>query len=165
MQTLIQSEKIKISTHTPLAGRDQNSNPDKGNYMYFYSHAPRGARPLDFEDTYDFSKFLLTRPSRGATILERKGHSYMIFLLPRPSRGATGFVDNPSASLSISTHTPLAGRDQDKPEFASLSEVISTHTPLAGRDFTSLIISGTLLISTHTPLAGRDLAVRIAILA
>ena len=36
-------------------------------------------------------------------------------------------------SFSISTHTPLAGRDNVRPD-QDRPEGISTHTPLAGRD-------------------------------
>ena len=78
----------------------------------------------------------------------------------------------------ISTHTPLAGRDE-KRGTNTMHYRISTHTPLAGRDlFCASILSNlssflltrplrdvtavfgfwmnTIFISTHTPLAGRD---------
>ena len=55
----------------------------------------------------------------------------------------------------ISTHTPLAGRDQNKPEYIPVIE-ISTHTPLAGRDVEKWCNGKWFYISTHTPLAGRD---------
>ena len=83
---------------------------------------------------------------------------------------------------SISTHTPLAGRDRGEIDHNSVS-TISTHTPLAGRDARSCrggerackflltrpsrdvtlerrvhVLSA--VISTHTPLAGRDFAGR-----
>ena len=38
---------ITISTHTPLAGRDQADRDSEAGFTYFYSHAPRGARPMD----------------------------------------------------------------------------------------------------------------------
>ena len=55
------------------------------------------------------------------------------FLLTRPSRGATLVLLNLKYPDFISTHTPLAGRDSST-YFRSLSMAISTHTPLAGRD-------------------------------
>ena len=55
----------------------------------------------------------------------------------------------------ISTHTPLAGRDQWR-NLALTSCRISTHTPLAGRDGLFPTDSNDKTISTHTPLAGRD---------
>ncbi len=80
--------------------------------------------------------------------------------------------------ISISTHTPLAGRDK-KIGWNEYQVTISTHTPLAGRDYHflhDLMLFGKFLltrpsrdvtkkigwneyqvtISTHTPLAGRD---------
>ena len=103
--------KGDISTHTPLAGRDgatRNSNVDV--------------------------KFLLTRPSRGATQEKFSGTFLIQFLLTRPSRGATRYRACSCSSDCISTHTPLAGRDGYTFESAYLVK-ISTHTPLAGRDF------------------------------
>ena len=78
----------------------------------------------------------------------------------------------------ISTHTPLAGRDENL-LYAHTAAGISTHTPLAGRDEmrawcnsnpTKFLLTRPLrdvtsgrgsqtnkpVISTHTPLAGRD---------
>ena len=37
---------LAISTHTPLAGRDTISGNTVSDAADFYSHAPRGARPL-----------------------------------------------------------------------------------------------------------------------
>ena len=55
----------------------------------------------------------------------------------------------------ISTHTPLAGRD-DIAKASGEMLLISTHTPLAGRDREIVATIWTIGISTHTPLAGRD---------
>ena len=78
-----------ISTHTPLAGRDHASPSACRNQL----------------------RFLLTRPSRGATA---------------PFAVA-------ASDVPISTHTPLAGRDYSYAVGYFLFS-ISTHTPLAGRD-------------------------------
>ena len=100
------------------------------------------------------------------------------FLLTRPSRGATYDDQKVYLDFNISTHTPLAGRDQHNIT-VELYENISTHTPLAGRDIRVRMMSncsfvflltrpsrgatnlhtysfGNTEISTHTPLAGRD---------
>ena len=59
--------------------------------------------------------------------------------------------------LTISTHTPLAGRDMHAHDCGISTIVISTHTPLAGRDERAFINDRRgVRISTHTPLAGRD---------
>ena len=57
---------VRISTHTPLAGRD-----------YFSRSA------------IAVFKFLLTRPSRGVTQVTSEGGLWDSFLLTRPSRGVT----------------------------------------------------------------------------
>ena len=58
-----------ISTHTPLAGCDDLGFVGFVNEKDFYSHTPRGVRHtcLGFFDM--FFLFLLTHPSRGATML------------------------------------------------------------------------------------------------
>ena len=85
--------------------------------------------------------FLLTRPSRGATLEEGQNMQVTQFLLTRPSRGAT--TDNVSGENvgGISTHTPLAGRDETHTRVIDAFQ-ISTHTPLAGRDSGSPASSG-----------------------
>ena len=68
----------RISTHTPLAGRDCSGNAiiavsligksiKRSARRNFYSHAPRGARPAAAIRPAKDLLFLLTRPSRGAT--------------------------------------------------------------------------------------------------
>ena len=87
--TLI-GEYVVISTHTPLAGRDRSVKFRSTTRSNFYSHAPRGARPLFVAYKFGDSEFLLTRPSRGATSAGRpESIEYAVFLLTRPSRGAT----------------------------------------------------------------------------
>ena len=100
-----------ISTHTPLAGRDNMIVPEAVTSINFYSHAPRGARLC-----------------RIWKILRRHG-----FLLTRPSRGATRHFSATMQQTVISTHTPLAGRDHNC-LYNGCDCRISTHTPLAGRD-------------------------------
>ena len=56
----------------------------------------------------------------------------------------------------ISTHAPLAGRDNFISTQWKLG-LISTHAPLAGRDCLVRVSTPCQLqISTHAPLAGRD---------
>ena len=58
----------RISTHTPLAGRDILRNHKIVKFENFYSHAPRGARRKLRDEDCIMMSFLLTRPSRGATL-------------------------------------------------------------------------------------------------
>ena len=145
-----------ISTHTPLAGRDESLANMSRNSCNFYSHAPRGARQPRKEHRQGPQQFLLTRPSRGAT----RVHS---------SR---------QGSSRISTHTPLAGRDgrfvmglfvhvdfySHAPRGARLvvrhvsgqHAYFYSHAPRGARPATDTADQIGRFISTHTPLAGRD---------
>ena len=83
---------IKISTHTPLAGRDQaTSRMTEDVLFHFYSHAPRGAR-LYRRYMVLYTPDFYSHAPRGA----RQGAFFVFiaidyeFLLTRPSRGATG---------------------------------------------------------------------------
>ena len=73
----------------------------------------------------------------------------------RPLRGATAMRGTTGRRLSISTHAPLAGRDEGAVRHPRHRR-ISTHAPLAGRDRHKDGRCGVVPISTHAPLAGRD---------
>ena len=87
-----------ISTHTPLAGRDIAYAEIIRDNADFYSHAPRGARRQADGHAVGVDRFLLTRPSRGATSRKIPSQREAQFLLTRPSRGATHL---PSPFLKI----------------------------------------------------------------
>ena len=100
-----------ISTHAPLAGRDDWFNLVICLYSDFNPRAPCGARLA------------------GQHLVGRTA----VFQPTRPLRGATGPLSSLRGRRAISTHAPLAGRDR----FFSplyLIALISTHAPLAGRD-------------------------------
>ena len=149
----MRTELLLISTHTPLARRDVIrliclncqafllTRPSRGattfrkmtsTTIYFYSHAPRGARQgkmsRAFEHIISTHTPLAGRDYSGQTYV----NSVLNFYSHAP-RGARLFtVDEPEEG-KISTHTPLAGRDSASIS-VSCSRIISTHTPLAGRD-------------------------------
>ena len=80
-----------LSTHTPLAGRDLRKV--HGEWLTWI--------------------FLLTRPLRDVTFF----FSFLInrlksFLLTRPLRDVTTSAIYTWSAVGLSTHTPLAGRDQ-----------------------------------------------------
>ena len=101
-------------------------------YENFYSHTPCGVQLQDVCEELYRQGFLLTHPSRGATILDsgvgrlninfyshtphgvqrnrlRELDAISSFLLTHPSRGATIVLENNFNHFSISTHTPLTG--------------------------------------------------------
>ena len=173
-----------ISTHAPLAGRDQEGKQAYGSNEQFQPTRPlRGATDIRLDIRLPQKQFQPTRPLRGAT---------------------TSFVMSTTISRAISTHAPLAGRDGVVAHIAE-SPAISTHAPLAGRDAAASsllpfffdfnprapcgarrqalprVLGGegfqptrplrgatkrisepihNISISTHAPLAGRDLSLR-----
>ena len=81
----------------------------------------------------------------------------MKFLLTRPSRGATEALTNEAELQMISTHTPLAGRDFIL-RFKEAKMAISTHTPLAGRDQRVIyVFNNFIYFYSHAPRGARQL--------
>ena len=124
---------MNFYSHAPRGARHRQS-PENTASDNFYSHAPRGARLLPAAQAVPPPENFYSHAPRGARRLWRASWDPTSkFLLTRPSRGATVHDPAGSGGTEISTHTPLAGRDV--PSFAAFSMcLISTHTPLAGRD-------------------------------
>ena len=100
-----------ISTHTPLARRDDDIDEEEDEEVDFYSHASCEARHKIKLYKPDSLIFLLTRLLRGATSLKKFGICVILFLLTRLLRGATFYLLYYIRDEVISTHTPLARRD------------------------------------------------------
>ena len=159
---LTYSHVSKISTHAPLAGRDKESGGIEYTADVISTHAPLAGRDGCWRMAQRRKRrFQPTRPLRGATGSKPQGGSYHENFNPRAPCGArlgvpTGieiFVDfNPRAPCGARLHFC---------NFLCAVEVISTHAPLAGRDDNCplRIITGGR-ISTHAPLAGRDTRTR-----
>ena len=146
----------EISTHAPLAGRDAGRSASIPSRRHFNPRAPCGAR-----QTYQHCAFLLSYFNPRAPCGARPGGDTMIpfpdkFQPTRPLRGATQGPEESHRTLQISTHAPLAGRDDGPVCAAVVRDPISTHAPLAGRDGQQTDHGGHEVISTHAPLAGRD---------
>ena len=146
-----------ISTHAPLAGRDETVMTIVSTLIEFQPTRPlRGATDANGNLT-DSGKFQPTRPLRGAT-----SSSWSIFFCGR-----------------ISTHAPLAGRDRSPSPCATISRTyFNPRAPCGARLFFSLLPPKIdyfnprapcgarrklgacdfkrYFISTHAPLAGRD---------
>ena len=124
----------RISTHAPLAGRDRDMTPEEIAEL-ISTHAPLAGRDNYATGmTANSIRFQPTRPLRGATPRPRHGCAgSMLFQPTRPLRGATIQRLHSQRAIYISTHAPLAGRDDLVPPFICEGG-ISTHAPLAGRD-------------------------------
>ena len=123
-----------ISTHTPLAGRDQPVLLSGSDHVILLT---RPLRDVTFRDPSISSccRISTHTPLAGRDICPSGIDTSMCpFLLTRPLRDVTvkNFTD--ADIMVISTHTPLAGRD-GLPLSCYGELGISTHTPLAGRDY------------------------------
>ena len=145
----------------------------------FYSHAPRGARPKILFRLPFCLLFLLTRPSRGATVSEFIGENdaddfyshaprgarpkannylpdYWAFLLTRPSRGATcAYFFLLVFYLDFYSHAPRGARHAWG-RYWEVTGNFYSHAPRGARLRRILFLKIGFFISTHTPLAGRD---------
>ena len=189
-----------ISTHTPHAGRDQHFMLLHTRSIHFYSHAPCGARPLRRKNSWTVSNFYSHAPcgARQNFSLRHRHFSHFyshapcearrhsltacsdrgIFLLTLPMRGATGTVVIHTLVIRISTHTPLARRDnlqpyetvyywkflltrllrgatKDKEHGGNEMKFLLTRL-LRGATRNKDCAKSYTSISTHTPLARRD---------
>ena len=170
---------VGISTHAPLAGRDQDVH-GSGIDRVISTHAPLAGRDVPRAISTSPRTYFNPRAPCGARPWKRlKRRPLQAFQPTRPLRGATFCFSSHTRRISISTHAPLAGRDPvpaanifDKIKFQPTRPLrgataarapqgesieISTHAPLAGRDqvFAFSMPFG-WEISTHAPLAGRD---------
>ena len=172
------SSKIKISTHAPLARRDHLRKQSKHARHDFYSRASCEARlPTTVASPFGVS-FLLTRLLRGATTIPAALLKFYLFLLTRLLRGATTHYLSPHFQQPISTHTPLARRDEKlyfsrtssgflltrllrgatscKYRRATYFKQFLLTRLLRGATPRPMMRSSAIRISTHAPLARRD---------
>ena len=87
---------------------------------------------------------------------QKRIDTYTVFQSTRPSQGETHGTRIGAFFLSISIHSPLAGRDGCTEVYRDHRMSISIHSPLAGRDPADAVVAGAGKISIHSPLAGRD---------
>ena len=145
-----------ISTHTPLAGRDENRfGMPSIVYKDFYSHAPRGARRFSETKKILLHKFLLTRPSRGATrrrsYISKSNHFYSH--APRGARRYLVLVAH--ANHWISTHTPLAGRDNELNPMLYDFQNFYSHAPRGARQMAPSSCGSRYHFYSHAPRGAR----------
>ena len=101
----------EISTHTPLARRDESGRPTTRGTEYFYSHASCEARRGDVNDPIEIINFYSHASCEARLITSSPVSHLFSFLLTRLLRGATMLRKMLQVVLDISTHTPLARRD------------------------------------------------------
>ena len=167
-----------ISTHAPLAGRDDTGGSLAPSFQYFNPRAPCGARQLppsrqslriDFNPRAPCGarrldragvgtgvRFQPTRPLRGATGMYAKDIiDDLLFQPTRPLRGATFDAASPLRSATFQPTRPLRGATAAAVPVAMDSAFQPTR-PLRGATTAMVTAFCTTIISTHAPLAGRD---------
>ena len=142
---------IYISTHTPLAGCNQDYVVNLVKLKDFYSHTPCGVQRWCGFIFIPYKIFLLTHPLRGATQSQSPSPSHRQFLLTHPLRGATrSSYTRWKCCWFLLTH-PLRGATIMKIETVYTLK-ISTHTPLAGcNSFHPYIQHPLNYFYSHTP--------------
>ncbi len=121
----------KISTHTPLTGCNSAKIQMTRQRINFYSHTPHGVQHKDVTEFYIAKNFYSHTPHGVQLIGVANTRQQGVFLLTHPSRGAT-LPDNVNfITMVISTHTPLTGCNTAHVTYVKRG-VISTHTPLTG---------------------------------
>ena len=122
-----------ISTHAPLAGRDSDPyNQYVEMWPYFNPRAPCGARLKEPVPMYPYNQFQPTRPLRGATGQNVTFCNEDLFQPTRPLRGATARKCEAAESGGISTHAPLAGRDEQSRGLSTRVSIFQPTRPLRG---------------------------------
>ena len=177
-------EEQNISTHTPLARRDDYFTSALPSPQNFYSHASCEARPYHGYQSFAPGDFYShasceARPrSCSSAVMVRQ------FLLTRLLRGATPLLFISCHGPPISTHTPLARRDLDSlskksvwynfyshasceaRQSPSWSDIVAnnfySHASCEARPALPTDTTTALNISTHTPLARRDITINIS---
>ena len=122
---------LRISTHTPLAGRDLSSALTGKAGRLISTHTPLAGRDTEHTNRKltDLFQFLLTRPLRDVTYswIQRSGR--LRFLLTRPLRDVTISIKLLTCLIRISTHTPLAGRDRLQLGYDNYPFYFYSHAP------------------------------------
>ena len=148
-----------ISTHAPLAGRDQTlvatettptefqpTRPLRGATVFSFvarviieisTHAPLAGRDRTGRiNDNTITEFQPTRPLRGATTVYLKQADASGFQPTRPLRGATGMVSKKCLkAFDFNPRAPCGARPSHHGPARRYIN-ISTHAPLAGRDHT-----------------------------
>ena len=151
------SDDGNISTHAPLAGRDEKAERRQRRWKHFNPRAPCGARREVKNEKIRERYFnprapcgarlprlqLCRRAGQISTHAPLAGHDdrsvgvllgVVVFQPTRPLRGTTFSRSGLYRETAISTHAPLAGHDSSEARLCRPSR-ISTHAPLAGHDW------------------------------
>ena len=148
--------RTRISTHAPLAGRDLLLSGFPESRFDFNPRAPCGARPVDVNLVKTIAQFQPTRPLRGATGGCQPGKNHSTISTHAPLAGRDEHrVDYLVRQLNFNPRAPCGARPSGPRSHRIMVEFQPTR-PLRGATFFFRVSLKAALISTHAPLAGRD---------
>ena len=119
--------------------------------LYFYSHTPHGVQLGACNPLWACTLFLLTHPSRGATIILKYAALRQQFLLTHPLRGATEKYILNFMNHWISTHTPLAGCNEIQWNIRVMRVNFYSHTPCGVQQSRNSTRYHVFYFYSHTP--------------
>ena len=125
-------DRVHISIHSPLAGRDALDGPALRLQRDFNPLAPRGARRRCGRGRRRYGHFnpLAPRGARHNRCLT--GDEVLIFQSTRPSRGETKLLEGLVDGIIISIHSPLAGRDPERSRVRRATRLFQSTRPSRG---------------------------------
>ena len=130
-----------ISTHAPLAGRDEAIRIFAAERREFQPTRPlRGATKLPNVKEQKTKNFNPRAPCGARQEQYRERPSSAEFQPTRPLRGATIIAKDTKKSSLISTHAPLAGRDVVFPTVARIRKNFNPRAPCGARRERSCLI-------------------------
>ena len=141
-----------ISTHTPLTGCNSNARGRAALRSFLLTHPSRGAT-LCPEPPEKTGGFLLTHPSRGATQTATNAAKAQAFLLTHPSRGATSTSSSCLHTAQFLLTHPSRGATRFTCAAGPGKTFLLTH-PSRGATGSPVAMVRPPKISTHTPLTG-----------
>ena len=133
-------------------GRDQRDAASKN----FNPRAPCGARPVRLNLFSFLMRFQPTRPLRGATISVYANAIDALISTHAPLAGRDDGCILQCGAGHISTHAPLAGRDRQGHGTLGKRDYFNPRAPCGARQVQITLEGNKEQISTHAPLAGRD---------
>ena len=106
---------------------------------------------------YSAQRFQPTLPLRGATPMWWSMFCRPVFQPTLPLRGATIAYADAKEPEDVSTHSPLAGSDQQTSKGLEEFPTFQPTLPLRGATPRVVVREVAYLVSTHAPLAGSDI--------
>ena len=151
-----EAEKLKISIHAPLAGRDAYRTGTRSWKASFQSTRPLRGATWSLSSRSSADRFQSTRPLRGATFNHQGLSISAIYFNPRAPCGARPRSARAAArSRHFNPRAPCGARQAGTSK-RSRSQNFNPRAPCGARLGDLCLYRSLCHISIHAPLAGRD---------